>query len=222
MSQRLRSIALAAILAWVAPALAQDEALPEPLGLDQALGFADGHPRNQLDPAQAMALPRRLPLYLACHELAFGAAAIGDDARNRPLDALLNPVDAQRLEILVRFLDTLLADLSFADLLLFGVAEGVEERFVVLGQIRPTTAQTLYRDDLVGPGVEQLGKGVLAESLLSHDYQAHASSPLIGWSLLAGPIPKFRLRRAADYSAAMVFGCPTAPDLTTRSTSSAE
>ena len=114
MSQRLRSIALAAILAWAVPALAQDEALPEPLGLEQALGFTDGHPRTQLDPAQALALPRRLPLYLACHELAFGAAAIGDDARNRPLDALLNPVDAQRLEILVRFLDTLLADLSFS------------------------------------------------------------------------------------------------------------
>ncbi|MFP4512513.1 MAG: sensor histidine kinase [Acidimicrobiales bacterium] len=53
----------------------------------------------------------------------------------------------------------LLADFCFADLLLFtqvdrgehAVAlEGEGQRFVVLGHIRPTTSQTLYRNDLVG------------------------------------------------------------------------
>lgn len=55
----------------------------------------------------------------------------------------------------------LIADLSFADLLLFAHVAGAgpseadahgstADRFLVLGQIRPTTAQTLYRDDLVG------------------------------------------------------------------------
>ena len=49
----------------------------------------------------------------------------------------------------------LLADLCFADLLLFAPAagDGVEsddERFVILAQIRPTTSQTLYRSDWVG------------------------------------------------------------------------
>ncbi len=43
----------------------------------------------------------------------------------------------------------LLADFCFADLLLFvPVQEG--GRFVVLGQIRPTTSQTLYRHDMIG------------------------------------------------------------------------
>ena len=42
----------------------------------------------------------------------------------------------------------LLADLSFADLLLF-VPVGVDT-FVVAGQIRPTTGPTSYQDDLVG------------------------------------------------------------------------
>jgi two-component system, sensor histidine kinase PdtaS len=43
---------------------------------------------------------------------------------------------------------SLLADLCFADLLLFApLADGDGERFVILGQIRPTTSQTLYRED---------------------------------------------------------------------------
>ncbi len=105
---------LLAVLVWVAEthaAQAQAE-IPEPLDLGQALGFAEAHPRTRLGAAGP--LPRRLPLYLACHDLAFGAAATGDNTRNRPVDALLDPVDAQRLEILARFLDVVLADLSFS------------------------------------------------------------------------------------------------------------
>ena len=104
------SVALACALA----ASAQDSAIPEPLGLAQALDLAEGHPRTQLDPAYRGAPPRRLPLYLACHDLAFGAAAAGDDRRNGLPDGLIDPVDAQRLEILVRFLDVVLADQSFS------------------------------------------------------------------------------------------------------------
>ncbi len=42
----------------------------------------------------------------------------------------------------------ILADLSFADLLLFG--ERSDGEFVVAGQARPATAQTLYQEDQVG------------------------------------------------------------------------
>ncbi|HLI15023.1 MAG TPA: sensor histidine kinase [Acidimicrobiales bacterium] len=50
---------------------------------------------------------------------------------------------------------SLLADFSFSDLLLYAplAPEGAEpgvRRFVVLGQMRPTTSPTVYRDDLVG------------------------------------------------------------------------
>ena len=45
----------------------------------------------------------------------------------------------------------LLADLSFADLLLLApIADEDGHRFVVLAQVRPTTGQTLYVTDLVG------------------------------------------------------------------------
>jgi two-component sensor histidine kinase len=43
----------------------------------------------------------------------------------------------------------LLADLSFADLLLF-VPDETAEHFVVVAQMRPTTGPTVYQDDLVG------------------------------------------------------------------------
>src|SRR3954468_7650628 len=60
---------------------------------------------------------------------------------------------------------SLLADLCFADLLLFTpVADSDGERFVVLGQIRPTTSQTLYREDQVGRIVEAAERPVVARA----------------------------------------------------------
>ncbi len=51
----------------------------------------------------------------------------------------------------------MLSDLCFADLLIFlPVTGGLGTRFVVLGQIRPTTNQTLYREDLVGRVVDEV------------------------------------------------------------------
>jgi two-component sensor histidine kinase len=70
----------------------------------------------------------------------------------------------------------LLADLCFADLMLFGGAEHDEEgtRFsgkpedrplVVLGQIRPTTSQTLFRSDWVGRIIPAADRPYVARSL---------------------------------------------------------
>jgi two-component sensor histidine kinase len=62
----------------------------------------------------------------------------------------------------------LLADLCFADLMLFS---GVPERgdqpgaLVVLGQIRPTTGQTLYRGDWVGDVVDTAERPLVARCL---------------------------------------------------------
>lgn len=63
----------------------------------------------------------------------------------------------------------LLADLCFADLLLFApvAGDGVEsddERFVILAQIRPTTSQTLYRSDWVGVVVTDEDRPQVARS----------------------------------------------------------
>jgi len=41
----------------------------------------------------------------------------------------------------------LLSDLCFADLLLFAPVDTRGEHFIVLGQVRPATSQTLYRSD---------------------------------------------------------------------------
>lgn len=62
-------------------------------------------------------------------------------------------LDERALEHLHRLVASwqVLADLSFADLLLLAPVEGeAGRRFLVLAQVRPTTGQTLYPEDLVG------------------------------------------------------------------------
>ena len=76
----------------------------------------------------------------------------------------LNDIDLLHLQRLVASW-SLLADLSFADLLLFvPLAAGGGERFVILGQIRPTTSQTLYREDQVGRILDESQRPVVARS----------------------------------------------------------
>jgi two-component system, sensor histidine kinase PdtaS len=59
----------------------------------------------------------------------------------------------------------MLADFCFADLLLFAPTSGGDgASFVVVGQIRPTTGQTLYRDDLVGELFDDVSRPLVARS----------------------------------------------------------
>jgi two-component system, sensor histidine kinase PdtaS len=97
-------------------------------------------------------------------------------------------LEGEQLEHLQRLMASwgMLADLSFSDLLLLapvadaekdepnpegvpvpgGTAAGGAEatRFVVLGQMRPTTSQTLYRDDLVGTVVGKDDRPLVTEA----------------------------------------------------------
>lgn len=86
--------------------------VPEPLGLDQALNFAEGHPRTQLSPDIALHHPKLATLYLSCHNLAYNNNATPDQERDNLLETLVSPVETQRMEIMQRFFDVLLADSS--------------------------------------------------------------------------------------------------------------
>ena len=58
----------------------------------------------------------------------------------------------------------LLADLSFADLFLYGRSAGSSEpTLILLGHVRPTTGTTLYRADLVGQVFEQRRRSLIAD-----------------------------------------------------------
>jgi two-component sensor histidine kinase len=57
-----------------------------------------------------------------------------------------------------------LSDLSFADLLLFVPDLGPSERFVAVGQVRPTTSQTLHLEDQVGMVFEADERPLLARA----------------------------------------------------------
>lgn len=58
----------------------------------------------------------------------------------------------------------MLADLCFADLLLFVPVANADDTFVVFGQMRPTTGQTLHREDLVGAIVTAEDRPAVARS----------------------------------------------------------
>src|SRR5689334_2073829 len=70
------------------------------------------------------------------------------------LARLRTDLDGAKLGHLQRLVATwgLLSDFCFADLLLFAPERGLgaTEAFVVLGQVRPATSQTVYRGDLIG------------------------------------------------------------------------
>jgi hypothetical protein len=91
-----------------------DQALPSPLSLEQALELAEGHPRLSASDA-LMRYPRPEPLFLGCHGLAFPTMRPGDARRDQAWSLLVSPKSAQRLEIMQRFFEVLLADLRYAE-----------------------------------------------------------------------------------------------------------
>lgn len=95
------------------------------------------------------------------------------------VQAGLDAAQARHLQLLVRSW-ALLADLSFADLLLFGrpgaTAPG---KMVLLGHVRPTTAQTIYRTDLVGE-LFDIGDRPIVRQVFSEGRSAEGEIHLIG------------------------------------------
>jgi hypothetical protein len=98
-------------LAGTAATLAAEQTIPDPLSLGEALAHADESPRVAL--GERAPFPRRLPLYLDCHRLAYSQLG-ADESRSGAAEDLLPPLAAQQLEIMERFLDVLLADLSYS------------------------------------------------------------------------------------------------------------
>jgi two-component sensor histidine kinase len=74
----------------------------------------------------------------------------------------------------------LLADFCFSDLLLFVPTDESAEKFVVLGQIRPTTSQTLHREDLLGQLTDEVERPLVGRSYrLGEIIEGEVTDPLI-------------------------------------------
>jgi two-component sensor histidine kinase len=58
----------------------------------------------------------------------------------------------------------MLSDFCFADLLLFVPVAGGEGRFIVLGQVRPTTSQTVHPEDLVGHVIDEVERPLVSRA----------------------------------------------------------
>src|SRR3954452_11221012 len=85
------------------------------------------------------------------------------------LARLRTGLDGPAITHLQRLVGTwgLLADFCFADLLLYAPVRGGGDTFVVLGQIRPATTQTVYRSDWVGIEVTADERPLVANSFRS-------------------------------------------------------
>ncbi|MBA2610265.1 MAG: histidine kinase N-terminal domain-containing protein, partial [Actinobacteria bacterium] len=77
------------------------------------------------------------------------------------------PLDSDAVDHLQRLVRgwNMLADLCFGDLVL--LAAKVDGDFLVLGQMRPSTSQTLHHDDLVGRVVTEIDRPVVGRSYRS-------------------------------------------------------
>jgi hypothetical protein len=150
--------------------------LPDPLGLEQALGSAPTHPRVQLGAEVLPRFPRRQPLFLDCHGLAFSSARGLDPEQAQAGGPLLSPLAAQQLEILERFFDVILADLSFSRYSeAMAVAYIQFDRANVrreLGQYSPlqvaeleTTYQELRQRRAASEAAQRLTRALLAQAL---------------------------------------------------------
>lgn len=58
----------------------------------------------------------------------------------------------------------LLADLAFADLLLFAPSRSEPGELVMIGHVRPTTSATLYEDDIVGRAVREAERPLVSRA----------------------------------------------------------
>ncbi len=172
---RLLPHLLALLLCAGSPLLAADDGVPEPLTLEQALGFAAGHPRVLASAGDEL-FPRRQPLFLGCHELAFTGTRGRDDARDAAWSALLAPETAQRLAIMQRFFDVLLADLSYSrDSEALAVAYIQFDRARVraeLGQFSPLKVaeleagyQLILRQRAASEASQRITRSLLAQAL---------------------------------------------------------
>ena len=164
------------ILAAVETATGVAWAVPDPLSLEQSLKALAAHPRMTASADLEARLPRRPSLYLDCHGLAFNHSLFDDPNRNQPLAALLSPLAAQQMEIMARFFDVLLADLSFASeseamavaYIQFDRAS-VRRQLGQLSELRVLELATVYQDLLHRRAASEIGqqwtRSLLAQAL---------------------------------------------------------
>src|SRR5256885_1915565 len=78
-------------------------------------------------------------------------------------------LESQQLAHLQRLVGVwgLLADFCFADLLLYAPVRGEDSSFIILGQVRPATTQTVYRSDWLGTVVTDDERPLVASSFRS-------------------------------------------------------
>lgn len=171
---RIVSLLLALALPLATASAAED--LPDPLSLAQALELAKDHPRLAAD-SDSSRFERAPALFIGCHDLAFTGAREGGARRNQAwASPLIGAEAAQHLEVMQRFFDVLLADLSFArDNEAMAVAYVQLDRArarAELGQFSPLRVaeldaeyQRIRRQRAASEAAQRLTRSLLAQAL---------------------------------------------------------
>jgi two-component system, sensor histidine kinase PdtaS len=119
------------------------------------------------------------------------------------------PVDAEASRHLKRLVAnwSVLADLAFADLLLYVAlppsggsdAQPADDRFLVVNQVRPNTSFTLFSDDVVGRSMGAAQRPLVAQSMRAGEItEGVVDSPWLGDNIRVTSIPvRFRGRTIA-------------------------
>ncbi|MBK5965094.1 hypothetical protein CCR95_13605 [Thiocystis minor] len=193
-------------------------AVSDPLSLEQALKTLDAHPRMAASADLHARLPRRQSLYLDCHGLAFNHSLFDDPNRNHPLSALLSPLAAQQLEVMARFFDVLLADLSFASeseamavaYIQFDRAS-VRRQLGQVSELRVLELETVYQNLLHRRAANEIGqqwaRSLLAQALgQPEDIPRNLTEPTLPTLADGFPTLDALLARAAEGQAVRTLG----------------
>lgn len=90
----------------------QQQEIPSPLSLEQAIALAKNHPRTKLGLQTQQLFPSSMPIFMDCQRLTFNNTHSIDNKRNSINSPLIAPHHQQQLRILQAFFDVLLADLN--------------------------------------------------------------------------------------------------------------
>ncbi|NEX19457.1 hypothetical protein G3480_03860 [Thiorhodococcus mannitoliphagus] len=160
------------------------DALPDPLTLERALQELQRHPRADA----SVPIPRRPSLYLDCRQLAFSNSQLSDNNALAIDDVVVGPLGAQRLEVIKRFFDVLLADFSFAtESEAMAVAYVQYDRASArrelgqLSELHVAELEAVYQDLLhrrvASEASQQLARSLLAQAMAADELPRNLTPP---------------------------------------------
>ena len=168
--------------------------LPDPLPLEQAIGFAEKHPRVGVTADTNFKYTHQQPLYLNCHNFSYNNLSNGDEHRYSIINHLVSPENLQQLYILQSYLDVHLSDLVFmADNEKMSTAfiqyDRAKNRMELkqFSELMVAEKETDYYEELqryrASGATQRITRSVLAQEIGSLGYIPREIIPMTAWKI---------------------------------------